>query len=79
MLTLHRFSEWYRMLKADGVKVWCISPGWLATGLGGDQEKNKSLGAGDPALAGSFVQSVLEGQRDDDVGQIILRDGIQAW
>jgi NAD(P)-dependent dehydrogenase (short-subunit alcohol dehydrogenase family) len=27
--------EWYRILKNDGVKVWCISPGWLATGLGG--------------------------------------------
>ena len=27
--------EWYRLLKNDGVKVWCISPGFLATGLGG--------------------------------------------
>lgn len=27
--------EWHRMLLNDGVKVWCISPGFLATGLGG--------------------------------------------
>lgn len=27
--------EWARVLKADGVKVWSISPGFLATGLGG--------------------------------------------
>jgi NAD(P)-dependent dehydrogenase (short-subunit alcohol dehydrogenase family) len=27
--------EWYRLLKNDGVKVWCISPGFLATGLAG--------------------------------------------
>ena len=27
--------EWYRILKNDGVKVWCISPGFLATNLGG--------------------------------------------
>jgi hypothetical protein len=27
--------EWYRILKNDGVKVWCISPGILATGLAG--------------------------------------------
>jgi len=27
--------EWYRILKNDGVKVWCISPGFLATGLAG--------------------------------------------
>jgi NAD(P)-dependent dehydrogenase (short-subunit alcohol dehydrogenase family) len=27
--------EWYRLLKNDGVKVWCVSPGFLATGLAG--------------------------------------------
>lgn len=27
--------EWTRVLKNDGVKVWCISPGFLATNLGG--------------------------------------------
>jgi NAD(P)-dependent dehydrogenase (short-subunit alcohol dehydrogenase family) len=27
--------EWTKMLKEDGVKVWAISPGFLATGLGG--------------------------------------------
>ena len=27
--------EWNRILKNDGVKVWCVSPGFLATGLGG--------------------------------------------
>ncbi|KAK4695031.1 hypothetical protein P7C71_g2642, partial [Lecanoromycetidae sp. Uapishka_2] len=71
--------EWYRILREDGVKVWCISPGFLATGLGGDQEVNKSLGAGDPATAGQFVRTVLEGQRDDDVGRVLVRDGVQPW
>ncbi len=71
--------EWYRMLKEDGVKVWCISPGFLATGLGGNQEANKNMGAGDPAVAGNFVQSVLEGHRDGDIGKVILRDGVQPW
>ena len=67
------------MLKEDGVKVWCLSPGFLATGLGGDVEANKSVGAGDPALAGQFVRAVLEGQRDADVGRVLLRDGLQPW
>ena len=67
------------MLKDDGVKVWCISPGFLATGLGGSQEGNKSHGAGDPATAGQFVKAVLQGQRDGDVGNVILRNGIQPW
>ena len=34
--------EWYKILKNDGVKLWCISPGFLATGLsgvGGEQLK----------------------------------------
>ena len=67
------------MLKEDGVKVWCISPGYLATGLGGSQETNKTQGASDPAVAGQFVKNVVEGQRDEDVGKVILRDGIQPW
>ena len=71
--------EWHRILKEDGVKVWCISPGFLATGLGGNQEANKKMGAGSPEVAGEFVQSVLEGHRDEDVGKVILRDGVQPW
>lgn len=37
--------EWHRILLNDGVKVWCISPGFLATGLagiGGEQLKKVS-------------------------------------
>ncbi|KAI9708299.1 MAG: hypothetical protein M1820_004003 [Bogoriella megaspora] len=71
--------EWFRLLKDDGVKVWCISPGYLATGLGGSQEVNKSAGAGDPSVAGQFVKDVVEGKRDGDVGKVILRDTVQAW
>ena len=72
-------SEWHRMLKEDGVKVWCLSPGFLATGLGGDLQANKNIGAGDPPTAGQFVRAVLEGQRDADVGRVLLRDGLQPW
>ncbi|EQL03269.1 hypothetical protein G6O67_005473 [Ophiocordyceps sinensis] len=71
--------EWHRVLKNDGVKVWCISPGYLATGLGGSQEKNKKQGACDAALGGEFVKNVLEGKRDGHVGKVILRDGVQPW
>ena len=71
--------EWCRILKEDGVKVWCISPGFLATGLGGNQEANKKMGAGDPEVAGEFVLNVLEGHRDGDIGKVILRDSVQPW
>lgn len=71
--------EWHKTLKEDGVKVWCISPGFLATGLGRGKEANIKMGATDPAEGGKFVRRVVEGQRDGDVGKVILRDGVQPW
>ncbi|RMJ18428.1 hypothetical protein BHE90_001307 [Fusarium euwallaceae] len=71
--------EWDRTLKEDGVKVWCISPGFLATGLGGNTEALKKMGGMDPSIGGNFVKDVIEGKRDGDVGRVIVRDGIQAW
>lgn len=72
--------EWYRLLHEDGVKVWCISPGFLATGLGGaGVEVLKNMGAGDPETVGPFILSVLQGDRDVDSGKVITKDGIQEW
>ncbi|PFH57080.1 hypothetical protein XA68_15555 [Ophiocordyceps unilateralis] len=72
--------EWHRNLSEDGVKVWAISPGYLATGLGGSVERNKKQGAGDPVVGGEFVRDVLEGRRDGDVGKAIQRDDrVQPW
>ncbi|OHW97791.1 (+)-neomenthol dehydrogenase [Colletotrichum incanum] len=71
--------EWHRTLVEDGVKTWCISPGYLATGLGGSLEINKKQGALDPAIGAGLVVSVLEGARDRDTGKVISNQGIQAW
>lgn len=71
--------EWSRVLTEDGVKVWCISPGFLATGLGAGQESNKKMGAGDPAIGGNFIKDVVEGKRDQETGKIIRIDSIQPW
>jgi len=71
--------EWARILKEDGVKVWCISPGMLATGLGGNPEMLKKMGAEDPALGANFVRDVVEGAHDQDVGKVIRRSGVQPW
>ncbi|KAG8352454.1 hypothetical protein FVEN_g9480 [Fusarium venenatum] len=71
--------EWARLLGQDGVKVWAISPGYLATGLGVGQEQNKEQGAIDPAIGAAIVKDVLEGGRDRDVGQVVSRQGIQPW
>ncbi|KAF2723906.1 NAD(P)-binding protein [Polychaeton citri CBS 116435] len=72
--------EWYRFFGNDGVKVWCISPGFLATGLAGlGVEKLKSIGALDPSVGGNFVKDVIEGKRDQDTGKVIRSDMIQPW
>lgn len=71
--------DWDRILKNDGVKVWCISPGLLATGLGGNPEALKKIGAEDPVVGGNFVRDVLEGKRDSDTGKVINRGGVQPW
>ena len=74
--------EWTRILKEDGVKIWCIAPGFLATNLGGvGPEKLKELGARDPGFGGEFVNDVVEGKRDKDVGKTVrnYNSEIQPW
>ncbi|KAL7621709.1 hypothetical protein AAE478_009036 [Parahypoxylon ruwenzoriense] len=72
--------EWSRILRDDGVKVWCISPGFLATGLSGvGAEKLKAMGALDPSVGGQFVRDVVQGKRDQDVGLVIRANAIQPW
>ncbi|KAF9734775.1 hypothetical protein PMIN04_000924 [Paraphaeosphaeria minitans] len=72
--------EWQRFLKEDGVKVFCISPGFLATNLGGmGPEKMKQMGALDPSLGGILIRDVVEGKRDADAGKVVNAAGVQAW
>lgn len=71
--------EWYRNLKEDNIKVWATSPGFLATGLGGNAEVLKKMGAIDPSIGAHFIKDVVEGKRDADVGKVINKAGIQAW
>ncbi|KAH8878737.1 NAD(P)-binding protein [Thozetella sp. PMI_491] len=72
--------EWSRLLLNDGVKVWSISPGFLATGLTGTgAESMKKMGAKDPSEGGRFIRDVVEGKRDQDSGKAIRVDMIQPW
>ncbi|KAL4949527.1 hypothetical protein BDW69DRAFT_174222 [Aspergillus filifer] len=71
--------EWVRILTDDGVKVFAISPGLLATNLAGNPEAMKAMGAGDPAVAGPLFRDVLEGRRDEQAGFVVNKDGIQPW
>ncbi|KAH7245760.1 hypothetical protein BKA59DRAFT_511720 [Fusarium tricinctum] len=71
--------SWHHLLKGDGVQVWTVSPGFLATGLGGNPELLKKAGAGDPATGGELIRSVIEGEKDGDVGKVVGQSGVQPW
>ena len=73
--------EWHRILQKDGVKVWSIAPGLLATGLGGNREFLKKMGAGDPSIGGRVIRNVVEGKRDGETGKVVREydSPIQPW
>ncbi|KAJ4323128.1 hypothetical protein N0V94_002014 [Neodidymelliopsis sp. IMI 364377] len=71
--------EWDRILKEDSVKVFAISPGFLATGLGGDAEVLKKMGGIDPNIGAELVRDVVEGRRDEDAGKVVRKNDIQPW
>jgi NAD(P)-dependent dehydrogenase (short-subunit alcohol dehydrogenase family) len=72
--------DWNHKLKADGVKVWGVGPGMLATNLGGlGKEFAIKMGCKPASLGGTLIRTIVEGERDMDVGKIANRDGISQW
>jgi hypothetical protein len=71
--------DWNHKLKEDGVKVWSVGPGFLATDLGGIREKAVEMGAGPASAGGDILRRVVEGERDEDVGKIVVKDGVSQW
>lgn len=72
--------DWNHKLQADGVKVWAVGPGFLATNLGGvGPEMAKKMGAGHPSEGGDILRRVVEGERDADVGKLINKNGLSRW
>lgn len=73
--------QWKDMLRNDGVKCFCISPGFLATGLTGkgNEDRLRSVGAGEPRLGGELMREVVEGRRDRDEGRVVNANGVQDW
>lgn len=58
--------DYHHKLQMDGVKVWCVGPGFLATDVG--------EGANHPSIGGRLLKSVVEGKRDGDTGRFIVKD-----
>ncbi len=66
--------DWNHKMKEDGVKVWGVGPGFLATNLGGIHERAVAMGAGHPSPGGRRIREVVEGERDGEVGKILGKD-----
>lgn len=75
-------KEWAKILRHDGVKLFCVAPGFLATGLGGvDKAQQLAAGAQDPSLGGISLRKVIEGERDADVFKVVRNYStpVQPW
>jgi len=73
-------KEWDRILRNDNVLVFAVAPGFLATGLGG--EDLRRLGAREPWEGGVALRRVVEGERDGDAGMVVRNYGpspVQPW
>lgn len=68
--------DWNHKLKEDGVKVWCVGPGFLATNLGNMRERAKEMGGGHPSAGGQMLKSVVEGEWDAYVGKLFNKGGV---
>ncbi len=71
--------DWNHKLKADGVKVWSVAPGFLATNLGGKPEIGRNMGAGHPSAGGAITRRVVEGEFDDRTGRYVSKNGVMQW
>ena len=67
--------DYHYKLKGDGVKVWCVGPGFLLTDLGDARDLAVVMNAGHPSLGGKMLKSVVEGERDADTGKYVVKDG----
>ena len=66
-------------LRNDGIKIWAVSPRFLATRLGGlGAEVLKKMCTKDPSEGGNFIRDVVESKRDHEQGNAIRADMVQA-
>ncbi|KAF2964513.1 hypothetical protein GQX73_g9080 [Xylaria multiplex] len=72
--------DWNHKLKEDGVKVFSVSPGFCATGLGNvGADMMAAMGAEHPSEGGRRLIAVAEGNRDADAGKILDKVGFLPW
>ncbi|KAI0976529.1 hypothetical protein F4678DRAFT_413674 [Xylaria arbuscula] len=72
--------DWNHKLREDGIKVFSVSPGFCATGLGGlGSDAMAAMGAVHPSEGGQRILAVAEGKRDEDAGRVLDKVGFLPW
>lgn len=72
MLTAYQ----YQQLKDEGFKIWSFCPGFVITDIGKDRERRKNIqGCDSSETSAQGILEILEGQRDEEVGQFLQRHG----
>ena len=70
------------MMNKDSMKIFMMCPGFVVSNLrrwGGDEANSGWGNAGDPAVSGETLLSIVEGKRDADVGKFVHKDGVYPW
>jgi NAD(P)-dependent dehydrogenase (short-subunit alcohol dehydrogenase family) len=70
---------YWHELAEEGFKVFTLCPGPLLTDIVGNKEYMRQLGGAEPEVGGRFILSVMNGERDADVGKFLKTDGIWGW
>ncbi|TGJ86239.1 hypothetical protein E0Z10_g2554 [Xylaria hypoxylon] len=72
--------DWNHKLKEDGIKVFSVSPGFCATGLGNlGADVMATMGAEHPSEGGRRLADVADGNRDEETGKILDKVGFLPW
>jgi len=62
--------------RGEGIRVWTVDPGLVATNLSGNKEALKQRGA---RSSEASAQTIIEGGTDTDIGKLIHKDDVYPW
>ena len=79
-LNMLAVEEW-KDFGPKGLMVFTMSPGFVISNLRGTNEEERTGWgqAGDPEISGKTILSIIQGERDADVGKFVVKDGIYPW
>ncbi|KAJ9136630.1 Short chain dehydrogenase [Pleurostoma richardsiae] len=66
-------------LQPEGILVFGVDPGLVATEFVGNPEALRQRGAAEPEVGGERVASVIRGDRDANVGRVCGEYGVLPW